>query len=291
MAAPEMWLLSERLSAHPQMAESDVVVREQQAMPRIVLWPESPNSYATSQPDFTSSLSAFVRQMGVPAIVGATGVSADPLSTPPYRVYNSAALFTPERGYVGRYDKIHLVPFGEFVPYASLFSFASGLTREVGTVERGQLRRPMLAGGHRYGVFICYESIFGDEIRQLVRAVRTFWLTCRTMAGMATQARPFNTSTWPGCEPLRTGGGSCAIPTLALPRPSIRTAAWWSGQRGTREQQFRCTSTTRVNKRFTRSGVTCLLMDVRRSPLSYCCWSSNRTIDRVTLAMGKLEGC
>ncbi len=84
-------------------------------------------------------------------------------------MYNSAALFVPGGGLAGMYRKIHLVPFGEFTPYAELFSFASGLTQAVGNFDRGTSRMPLAAAGHTYGVFICYESIFGDEVRQLVR--------------------------------------------------------------------------------------------------------------------------
>ena len=165
--------ISERLSAHPRPASarpgpptSAIAAAGAPHRSMIVLWPESPSPYATVQPEFLQSLSEFSRTEGVPLIVGATGIELDAKSMPPFREYNSAVLFTPERGYAGRYDKIHLVPFGEFVPYAGLFSFAGGLTREVGSVERGQSRAPMQTGGHRYGVFLCYESIFGDEIRQ-----------------------------------------------------------------------------------------------------------------------------
>ncbi len=105
----------------------------------------------------------------MPLIVGALGVDPAPSEMRGYRIYNSAALFLPERGYVARYDKIHLVPFGEFTPYANLLSFASGLTQQVGTFDRGSSREPLAAEGHRYGVFLCYESIFGDEVRQFAR--------------------------------------------------------------------------------------------------------------------------
>ena len=60
----------------------------------------------------------------------------------------------------------HLVPFGEYLPFPQLFAFAGGLTKEVGEFQRGASRAPLDAGGERFGMFICYESIFPDEVRQ-----------------------------------------------------------------------------------------------------------------------------
>ncbi len=134
----------------------------------VILWPESPSPYYTDRSDFTSVAAALSRASGAPVIAGAIGIEPDANVQRGSRVYNSAALFTPERGLAGRYDKIHLVPFGEFVPYADLFQFASGLTQAVGVFDRGRSRSPVVADGHSYGVFLCYESIFGDEVRRFV---------------------------------------------------------------------------------------------------------------------------
>ena len=139
-----------------------------EAKTAIAFWPEAPSPFQIDRAEFTDAVSALSRQLHAPVIAGSIGTEAAPLLPRGYRVYNSAALFTPERGYVGRYDKIHLVPFGEFVPYANLFQFASGLTEAVGTFNRGRSRTALLADGHRYGVFLCYESIFGDEVRRFV---------------------------------------------------------------------------------------------------------------------------
>ena len=81
-------------------------------------------------------------------------------------VYNSASLISPSGDWVGRYDKVHLVPFGEYVPFKRVFAFAGGLTKEVGDFARGTSRAPLDAGGTKLGVFICYESIFPDEVRR-----------------------------------------------------------------------------------------------------------------------------
>jgi apolipoprotein N-acyltransferase len=70
---------------------------------------------------------------------------------------------------VARYDKIHLVPFGEYVPFKSLLGFAGGLTQEVGEFSRGFSREPLTVDGYRIGVFVCYEAVFPDEVRQFAR--------------------------------------------------------------------------------------------------------------------------
>ena len=56
--------------------------------------------------------------------------------------------------------------FGEFLPFPQLFAFAGGLTKEVGEFQRGTSRDPLDAGSENLGTFICYESIFPDEVRQ-----------------------------------------------------------------------------------------------------------------------------
>jgi apolipoprotein N-acyltransferase len=60
---------------------------------------------------------------------------------------------------------MHLVPWGEYVPFKEFFSFAGHLTHNVGDMTHGYRRDLFSTGGHKFGVFICYESIFGDEIR------------------------------------------------------------------------------------------------------------------------------
>lgn len=138
----------------------------QGAVPHLLLWPEAPTSYEMHQARLQSVVTNLAAQHNSTVLVDANAADPDGTSPRHYRLYNAAGLFTAQ-GLHARYEKIHLVPFGEFVPYASVFSFAGGLTEQVGTFDHGTRRMPLSDGVHRYGVFICYESIFPDEVRQL----------------------------------------------------------------------------------------------------------------------------
>jgi apolipoprotein N-acyltransferase len=129
----------------------------------LVIWPESPAPFYLSDPIFRAELSGVAQDARAYVIAGSLGTPA--MHEPRERIYNSAALITPEGAWTKRYDKIHLVPFGEYVPFKSLLVFAEKLTREVGDFSRGAERTVFDAGGQQAGVFICYESIFPDEIR------------------------------------------------------------------------------------------------------------------------------
>ena len=141
-------------------------------VPSLVVWPESPAPFRDVDPKFQSAMRMVAEADKAPLIVGAIGMDADQ-ATQQYRIYNSAEVFAQDGQVAGRYDKMHLVPFGEYVPHRELFFFvrqiAQSLTdMSVGT-ERKVFRINGASGAHRYGVFICYESVFGDEVRQFVR--------------------------------------------------------------------------------------------------------------------------
>ena len=134
----------------------------------VVVWPESPAPFKEGEPAFRAAIGTLARQMDAPVIVGNIGVdqAADRRKGQRVETFNSASFIRPDGSFGGRYDKMHLVPFGEYVPYKQLFFFAGSLLAEVGTFEPGVKRGVFSNGGHTYGTFICYESIFGDEIRE-----------------------------------------------------------------------------------------------------------------------------
>jgi apolipoprotein N-acyltransferase len=141
--------------------------------PDLVAWPESPAPYFEDDPRFKSALSEIARTTGAPLVVGSIGMDAAP-EDGHWREYNSALIVATDGKRMGRYDKIHLVPFGEYVPFEKLLFFARKLTGKVSRFDRGEDRKVFLLPGqngasHRYGVFICYEAVFADEVRQFAR--------------------------------------------------------------------------------------------------------------------------
>jgi apolipoprotein N-acyltransferase len=132
----------------------------------LIVWPESPSPFYTNDPLFRDAVSALAKQSGTWVVAGSIGITpAMHSGGESSQIFNSAALVTPQGEWVGRYDKVHLVPFGEYLPFPEVFGFAGGLTKEVGEFQHGASRTPLDAGGERIGMFICYESIFPDEVR------------------------------------------------------------------------------------------------------------------------------
>ena len=131
----------------------------------VIVWPEAPSALSERDARFRALMVRMTATTGAAAIVG--NAAADVRGTH-VDLYNAASVFAPDGALLGRYAKIHLVPWGEYVPFAKFFRFAHGLTRNAGRFTHGWKRTVFRLNRHHYGIFICYESIFADEIRQFV---------------------------------------------------------------------------------------------------------------------------
>jgi apolipoprotein N-acyltransferase len=134
----------------------------QPVTPGVILWPESPAPFLDKDPRLLTALRDLAVYMDAPVIAGSTSLDAHGVR---FDMYNSALFVRPDGTVAGRYDKIHLVPWGEYIPFKSFFSFAKNLTQQAGDMTHGWRRVVFSSDGHRFGVFICYEEIFGDEVR------------------------------------------------------------------------------------------------------------------------------
>ncbi len=127
----------------------------------LVIWPELPAPlYFYEDPQFRQAAINIARH-GSYFLFGTVAYTGE------HQPLNSAVLLKPDGSEVGRYDKIDLVPFGEFVP--PVFSFVNRITQEAGDFVPGHDIKVLNAAGHRLGTFICYESAFPDLVRQFSR--------------------------------------------------------------------------------------------------------------------------
>ncbi len=141
---------------------------EPPAHPDLVAWPESPAPFFEADPRFEKAMGSIARQVQAPLIVNAIGSDYSQAGNT-WKDYVSAVIFDAQGQRVGRYDKIHLVPFGEYIPFKQVFFFAHKLTGAVPNFSHGTRIKVFFLNGHRYGVFICYEAVFAEEVRQFAR--------------------------------------------------------------------------------------------------------------------------
>ena len=131
--------------------------------PRLVVWPETPAPfYLTQDAEFRTRMQSIARKLGAYFLVGYIDAVAEGPA-------NSAGMLSPSGDQISRYDKMHLVPFGEYVPIKRLLFFAESLTRQVGEFMPGTDYTLSTVDGHKVSTMICYESIFPNLVRQFVK--------------------------------------------------------------------------------------------------------------------------
>jgi apolipoprotein N-acyltransferase len=124
----------------------------------LIVWPEAPAPFYPDRPAFLAYISGIAKTAQASFLLG--GVAYAPDGAP----LNSAFLLNPAGELVERYDKIQLVPFGEYIPPA--FNWVNRITGEAGDFQPGTRVVLLPVDGHRVGAFICYESAFPNLVRQ-----------------------------------------------------------------------------------------------------------------------------
>ncbi|MEW6731412.1 MAG: apolipoprotein N-acyltransferase [Acidobacteriota bacterium] len=133
--------------------------------PSLVVWPEAPFyfPYDTNE-DLRREFGEFARRHQIYLLINAsTGEKEEDF-------YNSIVVIGPTGERVGQYDKIQLLPFGEYVPLRNYLPFGSYLTALVGDFRAGNRYSLLQVEGYKLGAFICFESVFPEISREMARA-------------------------------------------------------------------------------------------------------------------------
>ena len=139
---------------------------------QLVLWPESSTPFMYEEDPFGAArLRAVVQQSHVALLFGSDQIAWKTVSgrRVPDRYFNSAFLLNPDGSTAGVYRKLHLVPFGEYVPLQKLLFFAAPLTDQIGTFTPGDRAVLLPVDGHPLSVSICYEVVYPALVREFVR--------------------------------------------------------------------------------------------------------------------------
>jgi apolipoprotein N-acyltransferase len=132
--------------------------------PGLIIWPEVPAPFSMQEPSFAGRARRIARDSGSEFLVGVVDWKQEASGT--WIATNSAVLLDPSARRIFTYDKIHLVPFGEYVPLRHWLTFAGRLTADISDFTPGSVYRVGMLPEGNFGAFICYEAIFPGEVRR-----------------------------------------------------------------------------------------------------------------------------
>jgi apolipoprotein N-acyltransferase len=172
---PADWML---IHAGELAQLENISVSAAQREPGLIVWPEVPAPFSLHDPNFANLATRIAQRSGAYFLVGIVdwklqpppSQASQPQALQPqgaqWQASNSAVLLAPSGKRIFTYDKIHLVPFGEYVPLRSWLTFAGKLTADIGDFTPGTEYRVGATPDGTFGAFICYEGIFPNEVRQ-----------------------------------------------------------------------------------------------------------------------------
>lgn len=156
---------------------------------QLVIWPESSTPFMFEEDEAgETGVRDLAREVGVPILFGSDQVDR---TGRPFRLYNAAFLVSPQGDTAAVYRKIHLVPFGEYIPFKGLLYFVSPLVERFTDFSAGEAAVMLPVGPHRISTAICYEVVYPSLIRQSVLAGSELLTTITNDAWYGESSAPF----------------------------------------------------------------------------------------------------
>jgi len=141
----------------------DISVDAAKREPGLIVWPEVPAPFTFQNPDFAVRAERIAQDSGSDFLVGIVDWRRN--ADHQWQATNTATLIDPSGQRVFTYDKIHLVPFGEYVPFRQWLGFAGSLVADIGDFTPGHEYSVGKIPGGKFGVYICYEGVFPGLVR------------------------------------------------------------------------------------------------------------------------------
>ena len=170
--------------------------RELSAQPdsvRLILWPETPAAFYFNQdPEFRRRMESIATSAGAYFFLGFVDFRSRSGGNAERDPYNSVAMLSPDGHAISQYDKVHLVPFGEYIPYQDIFFFVDKISTEAGNFRPGnRVVVTPLDNQRSAGTFVCYEAVVPDLVRQFARDGSQLFVNVTNDAWFGESAAPF----------------------------------------------------------------------------------------------------
>jgi len=136
----------------------------------LLVWPETALPFYPQANEYTKFLQSMTSKYDIALLTGAPWYEIIDRKARKVEFFNSALLLNPAGQIGGKYDKTHLVPFGEYVPFKNLLPFLAPLVEAAGDFTAGKIEQPLIWRDARIGVLICFESVFPEISRKWVLA-------------------------------------------------------------------------------------------------------------------------
>jgi apolipoprotein N-acyltransferase len=165
--------IEQELKWLPEQQEKTIDIYRQLSLlaagqqPDLLIWPEAATPFYLQGPSpLALETKRIPQDTGIALLVGSPSYSHDAAGEVSF--HNSAFLLSPQGKTLGRSDKQHLVPFGEYVPLGRLLGFIDKMVAGAGNFSAGEPKLLAL-DGHNFGVLICYEAIFPNLARKYIQ--------------------------------------------------------------------------------------------------------------------------
>jgi apolipoprotein N-acyltransferase len=170
----------------------------------LVLWPESSTPFYFEEPRDRADadrLRAVAREAHVPILIGSDQIER---GVPP-KYFNSAFLVREDGSTGGIYRKMHLVPFGEYVPFKRVLFFAAPLVEAVSDFSEGTEAALLPVRGHLISTSICYEIVYPDLVRRFVAGGSELLTTITNDAWFGKTSAPYQHFAQASMRAIETG--------------------------------------------------------------------------------------